>query len=90
MDKKSFFKQYFEIEANSSLPHAEDAYKDFDFDIMISNPIGKEPYIVVFTPVKDKESLSLIVELPQNECDILIFFSSTKSLSEKVKNELNY
>ena len=32
MDKKSFFKQYFEIEANSSLPHAEDAYKDFDFD----------------------------------------------------------
>ena len=47
MDKKSFFKQYFEIEANSSLPHAEDAYKDFDFDIMISNPIGKEPYIVV-------------------------------------------
>ena len=70
MDKKSFFKQYFEIEANSSLPHSEDAYKDFDFDIMISNPIGKEPYIVVFTPVKDKESLSLIVELPQNECHI--------------------
>ena len=37
---------------------------------LISNPIGKEPYIVVFTPVKDKESLSLIVELPQNECHI--------------------
>ena len=70
MDKKSFFIHFFDIEANSSLPHAEDPYKAFDFDIMISNPIGKEPYIVVFTPVKDKESLSLIVELPQNECHI--------------------
>ena len=54
MDKKAFFKQFFEIEANSSLSHTEDVYKDFDFSLMVSNPIGSEPYIVVFSPVNEK------------------------------------
>ena len=67
MDKKAFFKQFFEIEANSSLSHAEDAYKDFDFALMVSNPIGSEPYIVVFSPVNEKFNHSIILELPQNE-----------------------
>ena len=67
MDKKAFFKQFFEIEANSSLSHTEDVYKDFDFSLMVSNPIGSEPYIVVFSPVNEKFNHSIILELPQNE-----------------------
>ncbi len=67
MDKKAFFKQFFEIEANSSLTHSEDAYKDFDFSLMVSTPIGSEPYIVVFSPVNEKFNHSIILELSQNE-----------------------
>ena len=89
MDKKAFFKQFFEIEANSSLSHAEDAYKDFDFALMVSNPIGSEPYIVVFSPVNEKFNHSIILELPQNEHHINLGWTDIFLIDNKTVRKAN-